>query len=373
MSGPALRLIDGIGGEGHEGEIFTVAYAPDGAFVLTGGWDGHLRLWETGGGSQVTSLAVSAKPISACAISSDARTWYAGSMEGMITTWDAASHQMSMNFLGHTRPISAIRFSPDGQYLATTSWDKQIGLRKRGKEREPRMLSGHGDIVAGCAFTPDGSELLSWSHDGSVVLWDVASGQQTWAPAKHQDRVLAGAIAPDNRWAFTASRDGVLRLWDLPNKLEAATTPLQGEIRGCWFLLDAESAIVVTADGWVGLFAIPSFELRSEVLTDLHVETGDLSPSGLQLAIGASNGHVHFVAVEGLDEGSLIVTARQSIQQKASGLDRFFGRTRPTKVFQYACPVCHHQVETEHLPDQAFPCPLCRRHLRIHKQVLQLQ
>jgi WD40 repeat protein len=373
MNEASLRLLDAPPGQGHAGEVFAVAYSSDGAFALSGGWDGHLRLWETTSGTLASSLEVSRKPLSACAFSPDDQQWLAGSMEGLLSAWDAAGYQAQYNFLAHTRPISAIRFGPDGQQLATASWDRQVGLRKVGKEREARMLNGHSDIVAGCRYTPDAKHLLSWSHDGGVVLWDAEFGQQAWAPPGHQDRVVAGAVSPDGRWAATASRDGLLKLWDLVNRGEAGTLPLSGEVRGCFFLLDGESVVIVNAEGWMTWLSIPTFEVRAELETGLKVQCGEIAPSGAQIALGSDDGHVYFVTIAGFDQGPLVVTAIQAVKQTATMLDKFLGKQRMMRTFRYVCPACRHAGETHVLPENAFPCPSCRRRLRVLSQGRQLQ
>lgn len=374
MGEPTLRLLDGLPGDGHGGEIYAVSYSSDSAFVLSGAWDGQLKLWETVGGSPVTGLRVSDKPLSACAIAPDNHTWYAGSMDGMLTSWDASSHTQRLNFLAHTRPVSSIRFSSDGAMLATAAWDKQVSLRKAGKEREPKNLIGHGDIVASSAFTPDGQHLLSWSYDGSVILWNVADASKAWATPGHGDRVQAGSIGPDGKWAVTGSRDGQLKLWDLTKRTEAAAITIKGEVRGCWLLLDGESLAVATADGWLGVLSVPDFTVRTELLADLRVECSALSPSGSQLALGCSDGRVHFVAVDGLEQATLVVTATQSIQQQEpTMLSRLFGKKQSTRVFQYVCPACQFAAVSAHLPQQPVLCSKCRRKLRVNGQVAQLQ
>src|SRR4051794_6250807 len=152
-----LRLLDAAATtERHDGEVYSCAYTPDGAFVLTGGWDGYLRLWDMASGDVRVSLAASPKPLSCSACSPDGLNWFSGSMEGLFTIWDGVSQQPLQSFVAHPRPISGIAFAPDGQRLATASWDRAVTLRKLGKEREGRTLSGHADIVAGCRFTVDG-------------------------------------------------------------------------------------------------------------------------------------------------------------------------------------------------------------------------
>src|SRR5208282_5908246 len=122
-----LRLMPaGTGPTGAIGEEPCVAYTPDGAFVLSGGWDGHLRLWESAFGGHVTAFRASDKPVSACAVSPDGKYLLSGSLDGMLAMWDAVSHQRRAVFLAHTRPISCILYGNDGKTLVTSSWDGTV-------------------------------------------------------------------------------------------------------------------------------------------------------------------------------------------------------------------------------------------------------
>jgi WD40 repeat protein len=285
-------------------------------------------------------------------------------MEGLLGVWDAVSHHPTFQFLAHTRPISAIRYAPDGRQLATTSWDRQVVLRKVGREREGKALGGHRDIVAGCCYTPDGRQLLSWSADGTMRLWDVELGKDLCTFAGHSDRVTAGAVSPDGGWAASGGRDGVVKLWSLPQRSEAAAVKQAAEVRGCFFLLDGESLLTVDAEGWLVLLSVPALEVQAELGTGLKVMCAELSPSGTQVALGCADGHVHFAAVEGLENALLLVTLAQSTRQKASVLGRLIGKTKATTAYTYTCPACRRGAELGSLPRAPFACPGCRRRLR---------
>ena len=252
-------------GQGHAGEICCCSYAPDGSFVLSGGWDGQLRVWDTTTGQALTSLRAGPKPLSCCAFT-DGKHWLSGSMEGMLSIWDAVSHRPMQTFMAHTRPISALRYSPDGEQLATSSWDRQVVLRKIGKEREGKTLSGHRDIVAGCHWTQDGEQLLSWSHDRTLCLWDTASQNLIRTLQGHEDRVTAAALSPDGRWAVSGGRDrGGQGLG--PGKRQGGGVGAAGD-RDSRLLLDAGRPGVVTVDanGWVVLLerSVPGVADRAD-------------------------------------------------------------------------------------------------------------
>lgn len=369
----ALRMYEDLSTERHEGEVYCCAYTPDGGFVLSAGWDGNLRLWDAGTSQSRLALPVSLRPLSSCACSPDGKYWLSGSMEGLLGLWEGVSQQAVFSFVAHTRPVSSIAYAPDGQSMVTASWDKQIHVRKVGKEREAKVFHGHQDIVAGCRFTHDGKQLISWSYDATVRLWDVALGHEVSRLSGHTDRVVALALSPDGRFALSGSRDATVRLWDLDGSNELATVNLGAEVRACFYLLDGQSVAIADAVGRLFLMSVPTFEVQYQIQTPFRVICGDLSPTGMQLALGAEDGLVHFVALDGFEDASLIVPATLGMREQPGLLDRFLGKTRMVKTYSYTCPSCRQVVETAQLPTAPVPCPRCNRLLRVSSRPPQLQ
>ncbi|HZT80592.1 MAG TPA: WD40 repeat domain-containing protein [Gemmataceae bacterium] len=357
----------------HGGEVFACSYAPDGAFALSGGMDGHLRLWEADRGGHVRALRVGDKAVSACAVSPDGKHWLSGSLDGLLGWWDAFTQQKKSVLLAHTRPIADIVFDADGRTVATASWDRSLTLWRAGGERDGRTLTGHDDLVAGCRFTPDGTRLLSWSHDGTLRLWDVAQARQAAALEGHGRRVTAAAVSPDGRWAASAGRDGQLKLWDLAAAREAAAVPHEGEARACFFLLDGETLVTVTGEGRLTLFAVPSLQDGVELHTRLSLQCAALSPAGHQIALGCDDGRVRFVAVEGAEQKPLVVTPTRTSRRTATVLDRLLGRSRVKHAYSCTCPACRQPFNLpESGPAAAGTCPNCHRALRfspVHRLV----
>jgi WD40 repeat protein len=349
------------------GEIFACAYTPESAFVLSGGWDGHLRLWEASTGRQVSAIPASGKALSACAVSPDGRQWLSGSMEGLMSVWDPVSHQTRIQFVAHTRPIASIVFSPDGQMVATASWDKKLSLRSTAKIRDGQVLSGHGDIVGGCRFLPDGNHLLSWSHDGTVLIWDVPTAQKAKALKGHSDRVTCAAASPDGQWVASASRDNTLKLWDWQDQKVATSADTENEVRGLFFLPEGQSLLAVDDEGWVTVYTYPTLEVHDEFDTGAKVQYAELAPSGTQFALGCEDGKVRFVNVDGVARAPIPVTATETVRQEASGLGRLFGVFRQVHAYSCTCPACQQPFELQdRLPGGPAPCPHCRQALRFH-------
>jgi WD40 repeat protein len=351
---------------GHSGEVFCCAYTPNGSAVLTGGWDGHLRLWSATDCEPQAAVQASQKAVSACAVSPNGKQWLAGSLDGLLTTWDAETHKRVSLFVPSGRPLAAVVFAADQQAMATASWDRALALWTVGKQPEGRTLHGHEDIVAGCRFTPSGRQIVSWSHDRTVRLWDAVQAQPVATLTAHADRVTAGGMSPDGRWAATGGRDGALKLWDLEAQAEAASVQLDAEIRGCFFLLDGGTLVVVDAKGRLTLHGLPDLNQLAEWVLHLPVQCGDLSPSGGQIALGCDDGRIQLVAVDGFDNAPLFVTVTQNSRTTSSRLQRLFGRSQVTQTFSCTCPVCQKPLEfPPRDPDLPVPCPHCQRRLRV--------
>jgi hypothetical protein len=359
-----LRPAAGNPPEGHQGEVVSCCYTPDGQFLLSGGWDGHVALWEAASGMRVSAFRVSPKAVSACAAAPDGKMWWTGSLDGILSAWDPITHQAKQNAVVHVRPISAIRFSLDGQFLASASWDRQVVIRPADSEGPVRTLCGHADIVSGCEFTPDGKQLLTWSHDGTLRVWDTEFGRCLHTLQRHEDRIAVAAISPDGRWFVSASRDCVLKVWDAELRAEAAVIRL-GEVRACSFLLDGESVLVVDATGWAHVLSVPGLQVKAELGVGVKVQSGAISPSGGQMGLGGEDGRVHFIEIHGLEQASLVINATQGIRDKASMLRRLFGKARFEQTYQYRCPQCQQAVECDALPEEPFACCKCGQRLRL--------
>jgi WD40 repeat protein len=349
-------------------EVLACAYAPDGAFVLTGGWDGQLRLWEASSGSHISALQASSKPISACAVAPDGRHWYSGSLDGFLACWDPMTHRQETAFLAHPRPLSAIVFGTDPRSLATASWDGNVTLWTLSRQQEPgRILNGHRDIVAGCRFTPDGELLASWSHDGTVRIWDVARGRAAAEWTAHNDRATAGSVSPDGRWVATGARNGGVRVWDLPDGKLVAETTLPAEVRGCLFLLDGTSLLAVDAGGRVTWHELPSLSVVAELATALAVQCAALAPASTQLCLGCGDGSVRFVEVGGLEDRPLAITAVQTSRRTQNTLQRLLGKSRVTYALHGTCPRCQREFDlpADTPAGHSLPCPGCQRTLQL--------
>lgn len=182
---------------GHPGQVFAVAFSPNGELLATSGDKENVtRLWKTSTGQAVAAV------------------------EG-------------------TAPI----FSPDGHVLMTIN-KKTVNLWNAETAAAKSTLTGHDGSITAATFSSDGSKVATGSEDGTVKLWDVATGRNfatltVWRVKKiPRYRIISRALnvpvsvfvkfSPDQQTVLTNVywEESAAKLWD------AATGSLKAELGG---------------------------------------------------------------------------------------------------------------------------------------------
>jgi WD40 repeat protein len=169
--------------KGHHGFAQTVAFAPDGATLATGGRDGTIRLWNLQSGEQ------------------------------------CGQYQQD-------GPVSTLTFAPGGGWLASGGHDRRVHLWNRLNGREQLLKGFRGSEVFALAFAPPGlrlpgdqQEQLAWGRqDGVVGVWPIGSGKGSEVLRHGGTVVLTLAFAPDGRTLAVGGQSDFVQLWDVTSE-----------------------------------------------------------------------------------------------------------------------------------------------------------
>jgi RNA polymerase sigma factor (sigma-70 family) len=202
--------------QGHKESVTTVAFAPSGKLLASGGGDKVVRLWNSANGEETKRLEVDGD-VDSVAFSPDGKTLAAAEGEGKtcrIQVWDIETgklvHRLEIDELpGNT----LILFSPDGKQLAAKFgtgriqlWDPRTG-RELGRWQGPFFIRS-------MAYSPDG-KVLACAAESAIRRWDTATGKEIDPPAGHTSPLWSIRFSPDSKTLISCGSDGRILEWDL--------------------------------------------------------------------------------------------------------------------------------------------------------------
>jgi WD40 repeat protein len=208
---------------GHKSPVRDATFSPDGKYIISGGDDKTLRLWETHTGREIRVFEGHVAAVTSVAFSPDGRSVVSGSEDMTLRLWDVTNGKEVRRFQGHEASVKSVEYDPKGKHIISGGDDKSIRIWHVSTGEQIRALKGHDEPVNSVSLSLDGKYLLTGSWDGTLRLWDVGKGRTLKVFKGHESCVNAVDFSPDGRFMVSGSDDNTLRLWK-PSKSEAIRT-----------------------------------------------------------------------------------------------------------------------------------------------------
>jgi WD40 repeat protein len=202
---------------GHRDFLFTPLTSAGGRIVVSGGFDGTVRVWD------VRSLRRLGPPIpfwlpnSTYAISPDGSRLAVTVVAGAVDVLEVRSRRLLARLRVDDSDVVASSFSRDGRLLLAGSQDGRVrafsGLD--WKPTGPAFLA-HAGFVTSIDLSPDGRTVVTAGREGQVRLWDLDTRRPIGAPLPGPQQVnVVARFAPDGDHVFAVFANGRGYRWDV--------------------------------------------------------------------------------------------------------------------------------------------------------------
>jgi WD40 repeat protein len=169
---------------GLPGQIFSVAFSPDGRRLATLRATGMVSIYDATGWPEtfsreprVTFRANTTFSQSSLAFSRDGKRLVVPGDDNTVNIWDVTTDKApstpQLTLSGHAGQVWGVAFSPDDRWVASGGEDNMVRLWDARTGKLVRPFRGHSSVVSRVAFSPDGKRLASASFDKTVKVWNL--------------------------------------------------------------------------------------------------------------------------------------------------------------------------------------------------------
>lgn len=200
---------------GHEGEVFSTQFSPDGQSVASASFDRQIYLWNTQDECKnYAALLGHAGAILEVHWTPDGEKLISASTDKTAAVWDAFSGTRIRRFRGHSSFVNSCCPAKDEPYVVTGSDDGTIKIWDQRRRRFVNSLANKYQVTSVC-YGQTSETIITAGLDNVVKVWDTRNLSVLHEMKGHTDTITGLRLSPDGNFVLSNAMDNTVRIWDI--------------------------------------------------------------------------------------------------------------------------------------------------------------
>lgn len=212
-SGDFLWSIDNA----HFESVTALCVSHNNRFLLTGGSQGEVRLWELRSRELISHLKEHTGVVKSLALFDDDATALSTSRDRCCLRWDLRQERRTFCNMQRMGGINAVCLSKDESNILTVGQEHTLTYWGVGQEDAIHKVLLNDDFDEGRCLgrSNDGTLVATGGTEGVVRLFGYDSGAQCASSIGHSGCINGLAFSGDDKQVVTGGEDGCLFIWNI--------------------------------------------------------------------------------------------------------------------------------------------------------------
>ncbi|MEL7001608.1 MAG: caspase family protein [Bacteroidota bacterium] len=312
--------------KGHYATIKSVAFTPDGKYLLTGSRDKTIKLWEIASGRELRTFFGHTSTINDISVSSDGKFFISSSADQTAKMWEITTGKLIKSFNGHNDYLTSVDISNDNKLLLTSGFDTQAYLWDISSSQvidtfkvNPEKGLGYGTDAR---FNPRYNQIAFGNDNKTVTIHNERSEQPSYE-LKPENGWCGGCAtfidySTDGKYLLSGSKDGPFKLIDTGDGTTFKTFEEEyEEYTSVEINSEASRALLVGEDS-IRLYDVQKAKLIYKIKANhsAPVNDGGFSPDGNMIV---TVGDDQTITLYNTEDGSVIKSLMGFLQERDKG------------------------------------------------------
>ncbi|XP_063829235.1 U5 small nuclear ribonucleoprotein 40 kDa protein [Ostrinia nubilalis] len=202
--------------EGHQGEIFTAKFHPEGKHLASAGFDRQIFVWNVYGQCEnVMVMKGHTGAVMELCFSPDGSHLYTCATDNTVAVWDVPTGVRIKKLKGHANFVNSVSGARRGPELLVSASDDNTIKLWDARKRNPIASFDNGYPVTSVLFNDTAEKIISGGVDNIIKVWDIRTNQISYKIKGHTDTITGMALSYDGSYLLSNSMDSTLRIWDV--------------------------------------------------------------------------------------------------------------------------------------------------------------